>query len=161
MSKPTVRSFQTVWKQMDREHRRQAADALCTEPEYAKERSHAAAVLAARMHLRPQFAARLSAEKMATYLTSLDSLDELLSATLVRAYLFTRQQPMLGMFLDDLQIEHKKGVIAADTVTAPAAEPLQSAVAKIRAAFDATEVQIYLEALKASDPETWVNLEES
>ncbi len=160
MSKQSAtKTFQQVWRQMDRDHRRQAADAMCVEPEYAKEKTHAAAVLAAKLHLRPQSAARLTPEKMAGYLTSIDFPDELLAASLVRAFLFTRQQPMLSMFLDELQIAHEKGVIKADSVPPPSAEALQGAVAKIQGAFDAADVKIYIAALLASDPETWVNLE--
>jgi hypothetical protein len=115
-------------------------------------------VLAARLHLRPQTAAKLTPEKMANYLTSIEIPDELLAATLVRAYLFTRQQPMLSLFLDTLQIPHKKGVIEQDTVAPPPAEALQAATEKIRGAFDPAEVRIYLSALLASDPDTWANL---
>jgi len=159
MSKPSVKTFQQVWRHMDREHRLAAAEVLCTAAEYAKERQHAAAVLASRMHLRPRSAAKISPEKMAGYLTSLESLDEMLAATLVRAYLFSRQQPMLSAFLDELQIPHKNGAISEDHVTPPSAEALQAAIAKLRASYNEQEVQLYVAALVASDSETWVNLQ--
>jgi hypothetical protein len=65
---------------------------------------------------------------------------------------------MLGMFLDELQIPHKEGAISADTVPAPSTEALRGAVARIGGAFPAADVEMYLSALYASDPETWANL---
>lgn len=158
MSKQEVRSFQQIWRQMDPEQRRAAAEALCAGAEYARVQQTFAGVIAAKLHMRPQKAAKLPAEKSAAYLASISDLNEQMAGAVVRAYLFARHEPMLAMFLDELQIPHKHGVISADKVTPPSADSLHAAVERIRAAFAAADVQMYLSALLASDPVAWANL---
>lgn len=161
MSKQAIKSFQQIWKHMDSDRRRQATEAFFASADSASEQKRAAGVIATKYNLRPQKAAKLPAETTAKYLASIDAIDELMAATLVRTYLFTRQVPMLSSFLDELGIAHKEGVISAETVTAPSAGALRTSVEKIRSAFDPADVQIYLSALSASDPVTWANLEEA
>lgn len=143
---------------MDMDQRRQAAHVLCTNTEYAAEQRIAAGVIATRLKFRPQKAAKLPPEKMASYLLSVGSIDETLAGALVRAYLFNEHQPMLTMFLDDLQIPHEKGVIAGETVVRPEADALRTAVERIRGQFNPADVDLYLAALLASDPVTWENV---
>ncbi len=159
MPKQAVKTFQHIWKQMDPGRRRQAAETFYASGDNAGEQKRVAGVIAGRFHLRPQKAAKLPVETAAKYLASIEGLDELMAATLVRVYLFGPQESMLAMFLDELGIAHQKGVISADTVTPPSADALHSAVEKIRGAFDPADVELYLSALTTSDPVTWANLE--
>ena len=144
---------------MDGDRRRQAADVLCAGGSFAAEQRMAAGIIAARLKLRPQKAAKLPPEKMAGYLLNLGSLDEQLAGSLVRSYLFAHQQPMLALFLDDLKIPHNGGVIAADTAVNLEPEALKAAVEHLRTAFPAPDVDLYLSALYASDDVTWALLQ--
>lgn len=159
MSKQASKTFQQIWRQMDHGRRRQAAEAFTAGSEYAGEQRRAAGVIAVKLNLRPQKAAKLPPEKTATYLTTIETLDEQLASILVRAYLFTHQQPMLTMFLDELHIPHEQGAISNDPVTPPDSDSLKLAVERIRAAFPQDDVRLYLSALSVSDSITWANLD--
>ncbi|MGA2963260.1 MAG: hypothetical protein ABSD96_16395 [Candidatus Korobacteraceae bacterium] len=153
------KSFQQIWKRMDRERRRQVTAAFFSSTETAGEQRRVAGLIAMKLNLRPQKAAKLPADKSAAYLSAIESIDESLAALLVRTYLFANQQPMLVMFLDELQIPHQNGVIADDITTVPSADALRAAVDRIRTTFPAEDVQLYLSALFASDAVTWANLD--
>jgi hypothetical protein len=159
MAKPAGHTFQQMWKQMDHEHRRKAAEGFFSATEQLTEQRAVTNIIAAKMNLRPQTAAKLPAEKKANYLAGIYTLDEHLLGALIRGELFTNHKPMLSMFLDELQIPHKDGAISAESVTPPTAEALRPATEKIRASFDPAVVDFYLAALLASDPDTWVNLD--
>ncbi len=161
MANETVKSFHQIWRQMDNGRRRQAATAFFNSTETMGEKKRITGFLAMKFKLRPQTAAKLPAERAGGYLASFDSLDEPLAALLIRSYLFDHQQPMLEMFLDTVQMPHEKGVIAEGNTIVPAAEALRAGIEKIRAAFPAEDVDLYLSALSASDAETWANLPEA
>ncbi|MGA3210732.1 MAG: hypothetical protein ABSD20_05445 [Terriglobales bacterium] len=158
MSKPAGKTFQQMWKQMDHEQRRRAAKGFFSATEQLMEQRAVTNIIAARLNLRPQTAAKLPPEKKANYLAGISSLDEHLVGALVRAELFSQHKPMLAMFLDELQIPHKEGAISVESVPPPSAEALNAAAEKIRATFDPAAVEFYFSALLASDPVTWANL---
>jgi len=158
MSDQTGKTFQQIWKRMDHERRREAAAAFFSSTETAGERRRVAGLIAMKLNLRPQKAAKLHADKAAAYLSAIESVDESLAALLVRVYLFAHQEPMLVMFLDELQIPHRGGVIADDNTAVPSADALRTAADRIRTTFPAEDVQLYLSALLASDAVTWAHL---
>jgi hypothetical protein len=158
MANQIGRTFQQIWKQMDQGRRKQAAISFFTSAETAGEQRRVSGLIAMKMKLRPQTAAKLPTERAAGYLSAIESLDEPLAALLVRSYLFTHETPMLVMFLDELQIAHQSGVIPDDNTIVPTADALKGAAGKIRAAFPAEDVQLYLSALAASDAVTWANM---
>ena len=82
----------------------------------------------------------------------------ILAALLIRTYLFAHQQPMLVMFLDELHIPHQSGVISDQGSAVPDADAVRAAADRIRTAFPAEDVQLYLSALLASDAVAWANL---
>lgn len=151
-------TFRQVWKQMEHEARQQAAETFCTEPAYAREQTRAASLIAMKLKLRPQKAVKLPAERKASYLSSIALQDEFMAGTLLRAHLFTNHKQMLGVFLDELHIAHKDGVIKDESTPAPSEEALRGAVERIRGAFAPADVQMYLSTLLASDPHTWEKL---
>ena len=153
-----VKSFQQLWKEMDLTRRRQAADALYANKDYAGEQQRSFGVIAAKLNLRPQKAAKLPPEKLAGYLVSMVTPDEQLAGALIRAFLFGPHEAMLTMFLEELKIPNEKGAISLEEVPPPETEALKAAVEKISAAFDKTDVDIYLSALSSSDAGTWANL---
>jgi hypothetical protein len=106
---------------MDHERRRQAATAFFTSMETASEQRRVAGLIATRLNLRPQKAAKLPTDKAAAYLSSIESVDESLAALLIRTYLLARQEPMLVMFLEELKIPHQSGVIPDGNTAVPTA----------------------------------------
>ena len=133
MSNQTARTFQQIWKRMDRERRRHVAAAFFASTESAGEQRRAAGLIATKLNLRPQKAAKLPPDKAAAYLAAIESIDESLAALLVRTYLFAQQKPMLVIFLDELQIPHQNGVIADDSSAVPSVDALRAAADRIRA----------------------------
>ncbi len=158
MSNHTGITFQQIWKRMDHEQRRQVTAAFFSSTENPGEQRRVAGLIASKLNLRPRKAAKLPADKAAAYLSTIESIDEPLAALLVRIYLFANQEPMLVMFLDELQIPHQAGVIADDSTAVPSADALRAAADRIRATFPADDVQLYLSALVASDAVTWAHL---
>lgn len=154
-----AKTFQQMWKQMEPARRRQIATAFFSGTESAGEQRRAAGMIAMKLKLRPQKAAKLPADKLAGYLSSIMSVDEPLAALVIRDYLFAEQRSMLVMFLDALGITHKDGVIPDGTETVPTTEALREAIAKVRAGFAPEDVDLYLSALIASDGATWANLQ--
>jgi hypothetical protein len=151
-------TFQQIWKQMDLGRRRQAATAFFADSETEGQRRGVVGFIAKKLNLRPQKAAKFPADKAAAYLASIESLDEPLAAWLIRSYLFASQQAMLLMFLDELKIPHQNGVIPEGNTAVPTVDELRAAVERIRGAFLAEDVQLYLSALIASGDATWTNL---
>ena len=158
MSDQTGKTFQQIWRRMDRERRRQAAAAFYSSSESAGEQRRVAGLIAMKLNLRPQKAAKLPADKAAAYLSAIEALDEPLAALLIRTYLFAHQQPMLVLFLDELHIPHQSGVISDPGSAVPDADAVRAAADRIRTAFPAEDVQLYLSALLASDAVMWANL---
>lgn len=144
---------------MDQERRRQGATALLTSPDSAGDPRLIAGMIAKKLNLRPQKAAKLPPEKAAAYLATIVSIDEPLAASLVRNYLFAHQKPMLVMFLEELQIPHEDGLIPDGNTVVPTVDMLRTALARIRAAFAPEDIELYLSALATNDAVTWANLD--
>ena len=161
MTNQVFTSFQQIWRGMSSERRRQASTALFSSTDMSGEQRRATALLATKLNLRPQKAAKLPAEKAAGYLAGVMAVDELTAASLIRAYLFAHQLQMLTGFLDALQIPHQNGVIPEDSTVVPGVEALRAAVTRLRAENPAEDVQLYLSALVASDTAMWGNLKEA
>jgi hypothetical protein len=158
MSNPAGKSFQQIWKHLDHERRRQAATAFFASPENANEQRGMTALMAKKLNLRPQKAAKLPKEKAAGYLAAIEAMEEPLAALLVRMYLFAQHRAMLIMFLDELKIPHEDGMIEDGNTTVPEVDMLRAGLEKIRASFAPEDVEIYMSALAASDAAVWVNL---
>jgi len=152
-------TFPQIWKRMDQERRRQAATALLNSAETAGEQRQIAGLIAKKLNLRPQKAAKLPPEKASAYLSTIGEVDDFLAASLVRSYLFAHQKPMLVMFLEELKIPHQDGLIPEGNTVVPTADMLRTALERIRAAFAPEDVQLYVSALSANDAVTWANLE--
>jgi hypothetical protein len=79
----------------------------------------------------------------------------LVAARLLVAYHLEHQRPMMGAFLDALNIKHDNGMIADEDVQPPGVEALKTAAATIAAAYPAEDVALYLSTLLWQDYETW------
>ena len=84
MSNHTGITFQQIWKRMDQERRRQVTAAFFSSTENTGEQRRVTGLIARKLNLRPQKAAKLPADKAGAYLSAIESVDESLAALLVR-----------------------------------------------------------------------------
>lgn len=145
-----------IWAALPRD-RRQAAAMSLWEDEHLARPNRAVAIapwLAAR-GVRAAFFDQLPRARRAAMMAEGGMPDETASQALLSFHLCHRR-PLLAMFLDELGIEHDQGLIKEGAHPAPPAkEAVAAAVEKIRTAFDAEDVTLYLRTLTATDPETW------
>lgn len=152
------RNFQHLWRSIGSERRRVAASALLARKDQTNQ-ILATNLIATRLKFRPHKAAQLPAEKKASYIAGIDTLDESTAGALIRDYLFGQQRPMLSRFLDLLSIPHKNGEIEEGAEPPkPTADALRSALGTLRGEFDPEEVGIYISALLLADPDFWSEL---
>ena len=148
-----------LWTELDAETKRLAVETIY-DGSYEDERSRLEAdqAIAGALRYRPQAVRKLPAAKRAGYLLRAVRPDDSLAGTLLLALHLGRRAPMLVDFLDRLGIEHEGGAIRAEHFEAPPSERLEDAVRGLYERFPAEEVDLYLAALIAMDPETWTGL---
>lgn len=148
-----------LWKSLAPEERLRAAAIFFAEPPPELVGS-ALGVLVKARHLRPQAARSLAPEAQARILaTALDPGEPLAQGLLVGLHLADRR-PLLGAFLDALDLPHEDGVLteAADTAPPVDGSRAQAAIGAL-ARFPADQVRTYLNTLWLQDPERWRALE--
>ncbi len=147
-----------IWRSMDAERRRAAAEAFW-KSDKVKDFDRAAVVeaLAAAMRFRPQSIRTAPPPKRIALLAGWHALSDHVAGTILYAYHMERQVPLMGKFLDALGIEHEEGRIVSE-VSAPSKESLEKAVDALLAGGDRQDVILYLETLLSQDPETWAPL---
>ena len=144
------------------EKRVQAAAAFWRDsdsPDIRAQHLEAAATLARRLKFRPQSIQRLPIERRARQLAQLPDVSESVATRALIAYHFAAQRPLMGAFLDALGIAHEEGLITADEVRAPEVDAIGAAVARVKAAFPADDVDLYLRTLAALDGDTWAKVD--
>lgn len=139
---------------MTLDQRQRAARAFWEEDEAADDHLQAALLIAQQKRFRPKTVVALDLDRKARHLASLLALPDPLAARALVIYHLAAQRPMMGAFLDALDIKHENGLIEDD---APKPEPskLGPAVQHLKAEFPAEDVKLYLETLACQDPETW------
>lgn len=149
-----------LWKRIPQERRPEACTAFWQEEGAVEQQAEALMVLADHYRFRPKSVRALPLEKKARYLSSLPGVPDSVAGRVLVAYHLACQRPMLGAFLDALGVPHENGILTGDEMTPPPADRLKEAVAKLRAAFPADDVELYFETLVGQDPETWGGLAE-
>ena len=149
-----------LWKQMPPGRRLQAAEAFWQDEHSVEQHAEAVMAVAQRLKFRAKSAAALPVEKKAKHLAALTSLSDTLAGRLLVSYHLTTQRPMMGRFLDALQIAHEDGLITEEELKAPSAELLGSAARALAADFPRDDVELYFATLVSQDPETWQGLTE-
>jgi hypothetical protein len=152
-----------LWRSMPLEKRVDAAAAFWRDtesPEIAVQHAEAIGLLARRLKFRVSSLQALPIAKRARHLAqaAADVSDAIATRALI-AYHFEHQRALMGAFLDALGIEHENGLITSDDVAAPSAETLAAAVAAVRSAHPADDVDLYLRTLTTLDGDTWAGLE--
>ncbi|MEO6223525.1 MAG: hypothetical protein ABIP90_09750, partial [Vicinamibacterales bacterium] len=90
-------------------------------------------------------------------LAGMDVSDAVASRALI-AYHLAAERPMMGAFLDALNIEHDNGLITAEEVPAPEKAKLADAVQTLKSTFAPEAVRLYLHTLLLLDGDTWAGL---
>ena len=150
---------QKIWNLMGEERRLAAARSFWESSEQKGAQRQVEQVLAQRLHARPVFVKRLTAEKKAGYLArDMATMPYLWDAVMI-SYHFSAHQSMLTDFLNALGIPNDKGHYeSGDKVSAPTAEALEQAVKTLVETYDRTDVLVYLGAAVTQDDVFWANL---
>ena len=157
---PDIPRPSQLWKQLDPDRKRQAADAFWRDENAANEQAEAIGLIAQRIKFRLKSVITMPVEKKSQYVLSMPAVSEMLAARLLVAYHLAHQRPMMGAFLDALGITHEEGIIAEEDVKPPAADALKKAASSLAASYPAGDVSLYLSTLVWQDPDTWGALAE-
>jgi hypothetical protein len=157
---PDIPRPSQLWKQLDPDRKRQAADAFWRDENAANEQAEAIGLIAQRIKFRLKSVIMMPVEKKSQYVLSMPAVSEMLAARLLVAYHLAYQRPMMGAFLDGLGIGHEEGIIAEEDVKPPSADALKKAASSLAASYPAGDVSLYLSTLVWQDPDTWGALAE-
>jgi len=157
---PDIPRPSQLWKQLDPDRKRQAADAFWRDENAANEQAEAIGLIAQRIKFRLKSVITMPVEKKSQYVLSMPAVSEMLAARLLVAYHLAHQRSMMGAFLDALGITHEEGIIAEEDVKPPAADALKKAASSLVASYPAGDVSLYLSTLVWQDPDTWGALAE-
>ncbi len=157
---PDIPRPSQLWKQLDPDRKRQAADAFWRDENAANEQAEAIGLIAQRIKFRLKSVITMPVEKKSQYVLSMPAVSEMLAARLLVAYHLAYQRPMMSAFLDALGISHEQGIIAEEDVKPPSADALKKAASSLAASYPAGDVSLYLSTLVWQDPDTWGALAE-
>jgi hypothetical protein len=152
---PDIPRPSQLWKQLNAEKKRQAADAFWHDEHAANEQAEAVNLIAQRIKFRLKSVLAMPVEKKTQYLLSMPAISEMLAARMLVAYHVQHQQAMMGAFLDALGIKHEEGIIAEEEVTPPTGDALKQAATTIALSYPAEDVSLYLSTLVWQDADTW------
>jgi hypothetical protein len=158
---PDIPRPSQLWKALNPDKKRLAADAFWRDEHAAAEQAEAIGLIAQRIKFRLKSVIALPVEKKTQYVLSMPAVSEMLAARLLVAYHLAHQRPMMGAFLDALGIAHDEGIIAEEEVKPPAPEALAKAAQTLAASYPPEDVSLYLSTLVWQDPDTWGSLAES
>ncbi len=151
---------QRIWNLMGEERRLAAAKSFWESTEQKGAQRQVEQVLAQRLHARPVFVKKLSAEKKAGYLARDMATTPYLWDAVMISYHFAAHRAMLTDFLNALAIPNENGHYESGgkDVQPPTAEALEAAVKTLLEKYDRTDVLVYLGAAVLQDEEFWANL---
>lgn len=152
---PDIPRPSQLWKQLDPEKKRLAAEAFWNDENAANEQAEAIGLIAQRIKFRLKSVITMPLEKKTHYVLSMPAVSEMLAARLLVTYHVAHQRAMMGAFLDALGIAHEDGIITEDEVKPPSSDALQKAAKAIGASYPAEDVSLYLSTLVWQDPDTW------
>jgi hypothetical protein len=147
-----------LWKRMTAEQRLAAAEPFWADDQSTDQQIEAIALIASHMKFRTKSVLGLPAEKRIKYLTTLPTISDSIVARALVSYHLEHQRPMMSAFLDELGIAHENGLIADETVPAPAPEKLSAAAKALTGKFPIEDVRLYFATLVSQDPDTWGGL---
>ena len=151
----------SLWNALSAEVRTQAGKAVYSaELNDAQTRKEVNAAIAAALRFREVAVRKLPVEKRVGYLLKAVHPDDGLAATLLLALHLGERRPLLGAFLDQLEIPNKDGLIDERyDPEAPEEGKLKAATDHLYENFESDQVDVYLASLLAMDPDAWEGLE--
>jgi hypothetical protein len=154
---PDIPRPSQLWKQLDPDRKRQAADAFWRDENAANEQAEAIGLIAQRIKFRLKSVITMPVEKKSQYVLAMPAVSEMLAARLLVAYHLAHQRPMMGAFLDALGIANDDGRIDSDTTEVPAqdAAAVKKAADALAATYPVDEVATYFLTLLLQDASVW------
>jgi hypothetical protein len=147
-----------LWRRMPMERRIDAASLFWDDEHSADQQMEAVASIATHMKFRPRSVVALDPAKRAKYLAQLPTVTDAIAARALVNYHLERQRPMMGAFLDLLEIPHDNGLINEENIAKPDAEKVKQAAKDLATKYPPEDVSLYLATLVSQDPETWESL---
>ena len=147
-----------LWSALDAPARRLAVHAMYDDddPDLRREADQA---LADALRFRPAGVRKLPLDKRVDYFVRRVRPDNSLASTLLTTLHLAHRRPLLGAFLDALEVPNDDGLIAPGHEPEPfAGDRLGPAVDGLRGRFEAPDVDLYLATLLALDPDVWGGL---
>jgi hypothetical protein len=148
-----------IWRRLTREERLAAARQFWADPA-SEAAPHAHAAIVKVLHVRPQAARTVPAERKAAALASVAEPSEILAASLLVALHLGLRRALLATFLDAVGLAHDQGLLAEDAAGEPVAEDAaRRGVEALLAAYPPDHVRTYLNTLYLQDHDRWAVLE--
>ncbi len=145
-----------LWSALDEPVRRLAIHAMYDDPELRREVDQA---LAEALRFRPAAVRKLPVDRRVDHFVRRVRPDNSLATNLLTTLHLAHRRPLLGAFLDALDIPNDDGLIPPGHEPEPfAADRLAPAVDGLRERFDTADVDVYLATLLALDPDAWGGL---
>ena len=108
--------------------------------------------------MRPAYLDKRSKQQRASLMAQ-GGLPEETALQVLMSYHLSARVEMLSKFLDQLGIEHERGLIEDDASSeGPDKAALEQAVASLKETYDEADVELYLKTLTASDATSWGDL---
>ena len=140
---------------MSPERRMEAAELFWADEESPEQQVEAVAAIASHMKFRAKSVMGLPLAKKAQYLARLPTVSDSVASRALIQFHLQLQRPMMGAFLDALEIAHDDGLITAEKIEPPDPERLKEAVAQLASSYPAEDVGLYFSTLVSQDPDTW------
>src|SRR5262252_7606481 len=105
-----------LWKRMTVDQRTRAARAFWSDPDATDDQVQAALLIAQQKKFRPKTIIGLDVDRKARHLATLGAVPDQIAARALIVYHLAEQRPMMGAFLDAVEIAHENGLIQEDTV---------------------------------------------
>ena len=146
---------------MTAEQRSSAAEAFWKEDQSDIQMQHMEAfvAIARRMNFRPKSVQALPLERKSKMLAQMADVSDSIATRALISYHFQAKRDLMGAFLDAVGITHENGMIAEETVPAPPAEKLVSAIKQVRTTFPPADVDLYMRTLATLDGDTWSGMD--
>ncbi len=154
-------TFQSVWKALPHMVRLDVAQAFWESKDGTEDlHEQAIADLSATLHMRTVKLRHLTTPKLAGYLAAQHKPSESVAGAALRSYLFKHKREMMAAFLDSLSIQHENCRFDRHKYSPPSSRELANALAGLRGAFPASDVDLYIDVLFVQDPGFWKGLEQ-
>jgi hypothetical protein len=148
-----------LWKELPPEKRLVAANAFWTDEHGHDQQVEVIVTLARKMNFRPKSVPALPLERRAKLLAGMNDVSDAVASRALIAYHLAAERPMMGAFLDALNIEHDHGLITSEELPPPDKTKLAEAVRVLKSTFPADSVRLYLHTLVLLDGDTWSELD--